>query len=94
MNESNLSDESLAELLSLTVTVNEYGTYYRNALGQLHRIHGPAMIYADGCKCWMQHGQRHRTDGPAIEFADGSSGWVLHGTYLSEKEWNARVKYL
>ena len=49
MNESNPSDAALAELLTLTVEVNQWGaTIYRNHLGQLHRIHGPAVEYTDG----------------------------------------------
>ena len=40
MNESNPSDDALAELLSLTVEVTRFGsTTYRNHLGQEHRVH-------------------------------------------------------
>ena len=66
MNESNPSDASLAELLTLTVEVNEYTTIYCNHLGQFHRVHGPAVILSSGSTMWFQNGARHRTDGPAV----------------------------
>ena len=65
MNESNHSDDALAELLSLTVEVNQWGaTIYRNQQGRIHRVHGPAVIWAGG-KSWYQNGLHHRTDVPA-----------------------------
>ena len=82
MNESNPSDDALAELLSLTVEVNQWGaTIYRNQQGRLHRVHGPAVIWAGGSKSWYQNGLHHRTDGPAI-----------HSESFTEKEYNERVK--
>ena len=80
MNESNPSDQELAELLTLTVSVNERGTTtYCNHLGHKHRIHGPAVITSTGNRYWYQNGQLHRTDGPAIEGTDGSQFWYLNG---------------
>lgn len=51
---------------------------YRNELGQLHRLDGPAIEYADGSKEWSQNGQFHLVDGPAIEYADGTKAWYYH----------------
>ena len=52
------SDEILAELLTLTRVVDELGTIrYLNSEGQLHRVHGPAVIYKDGRKRWFQMGE-------------------------------------
>ena len=55
------SDESLAELLTLTCVVDELGAIstirYLNSEGQLHRVHGPAVIYNDGRKRWFQMGE-------------------------------------
>ena len=52
------SDEILAELLTLTCVVDELGTIrYLNSEGQLHRVHGPAVIYKDGRKRWFQMGE-------------------------------------
>lgn len=85
MNESRLSDEALAELLTLTVEVDRCGNHtHRNHSGQLHRIHGPAVITPSGDECWHQDGQRHRTDGPAIALSSGTNMWyqnnLLHRT--------------
>ena len=93
MNYFSLSDEALAELLILTVTANEYGTIYRNHLGEYHRIHGPAVILVHGGRRhWYHMGQRHRADGPAIEFSNGTKYWFLNDEQLTEEEWNGRVK--
>ena len=92
MNESDPCDADLAELLTLTVEVDEYVTYYQNHLGQLHRTLGPAAIYWDGTVLWFQNGQRHRTDGPAVTYPNGRQVWYLHGQRLTEEEWNERVK--
>ena len=76
----NDSSDALAELLTLTVTVNEHGTrIYRNPMGQTHRQHGPAVEFANGTKSWWLNGLRHRIDGPAIEMANGSKAWWLNG---------------
>ena len=92
MNESSLSDDALAELLTLTVNVNRFGDIiYRNHLGQAHRIHGPAEIWSDGSKWWYKDGWQHRTDGPAVEWADGSKEWFLDDDYLTEQEFNERI---
>lgn len=79
MHESNISDEALAELLALTVGVTTRGTYYRNQQGQLHRVHGPAVITHVGDQHWYQNGLRHRTDGPAIIGASGVKWWYQNG---------------
>ena len=80
MNESNLSDQALAELLSLTMKVNQWGAnVYRNHLGQLHRVHGPAEIWADGTKKWYQNGLLHRIHGPAIIYSNGTKKWYQNG---------------
>ena len=79
MNESDPCDADLAELLTLTVEVDEYATCYRNHLGQLHRIHGPAEIWADGTKKWYQNGLLHRIHGPAIIYSNGTKKWYQNG---------------
>ena len=86
------SDEILAELLTLTCVVDELGTIrYLNSEGQLHRVHGPAVIYKDGAEYWFQDGLRHSTYGPAVIYADGISFWYLHGDSMSEPEWKRAV---
>ena len=93
MNESNPCDDSLAELLTLTVEVDFNGTTrYFNHLCQRHRIHGPAVITSSGHKFWYQNGKRHRTDGPALIYPSGGKSWYLNNERLTEEEFNERVQ--
>ena len=76
----NHTDESVAELLTLTREVDDWGTIrYRNTAGQLHRIHGPAMTLPDGSEIWFQTSRLHRVGGPAETWPDGTQRWWLHG---------------
>lgn len=63
------------------IVVNEYGTtsYFRPNTFQEHRLDGPARIYADGTRMWMQNSKLHRTDGPAIEHTSGYTAWFVNG---------------
>ena len=93
MNESNPSDAALAELLTLTVEVDSYGTtVYRNQRGQIHRILGPALTFSDGDAWWYRHDQLHRVDGPALVWSNGEFEWYLNGDRFSEEEFNERIK--
>jgi hypothetical protein len=48
--------------------------------GWRHRIHGPAVIWADGTQQYWDNGNLHRGgDLPAIIHADGSQEWWKHG---------------
>ena len=96
MNESDSSD-ALAELLTLTVTVDNQGACtYRNSSGQLHRQYGPAVEFANGTKSWWLNGLRHRIDGPAIELANGGKAWWVnnkrHRTTGPAVEWADGIK--
>lgn len=71
-----LTELALFELLALDCRVDADGTVrYRNALGQRHRAHGPAIEYTNGRRDWYQNGQFHRLDGPAIEYTTGEKFW-------------------
>ena len=75
-----MSEEALFELMSLECRVDSYGdVYYHNALGQIHREHGPAIECSDGSKYWYQNGRIHRLDGPAIVRPDGYRAWWQNG---------------
>ena len=50
-----------------------------NDKGQLHRLNGPAIEYADGDKEWWVKGKFHRLDGPAIEYTNGHKSWFVEG---------------
>ena len=89
MNESDLSDDALAELLTLIMEVDICGNIvYRNHLGQIHRIHGPAVIYKAGGHQWVQNHKLHRTDGPAVTYRNGERRWYIRGREVSEEDFN------
>ncbi len=57
--------------------------------GELHRVNGPAIEWANGSKEWWLNGKLHRTDGPAIEWTNGTKYWYLNDKRLSEEQFNA-----
>jgi len=65
--------------------IDEHGTKYWFLNGQLHRVNGPAVEWADGTKWWSLNGQFHRVDGPAIEYADGRVEYWVNGVKISKK---------
>ena len=83
-----MTEAALFELLTLECCVDSDGTArYYNALGQIHRAHGPAVERPDGYRAWYQNGQRHRIDGPAVEYEDEYRAWYINGKELTEAEW-------
>ena len=65
--ETILSHDALIEALSGYIETGPDGTVrHYNSSGKLHRIGGPAAIFADGTEIWYQNGVLHRTDGPAV----------------------------
>ena len=53
-----MTEDAVFELLSLECRVGTDGTvHYYNALGKLHRVHGPAVEYPDGSKFWYINGK-------------------------------------
>ena len=87
------SDSALAELLTLNCRIGQFGeTIYTNSDGQLHRVHGPAVVYPNGSEFWFQCGQHHRIDGPASIYADGLRRWYLNHTEYTQAEWLKLVK--
>ena len=89
----NSTDEQLAELLTLTCEVDKYGTSrWINSAGQVHRTHGPAIVWQDGTKCWCQDGKLHRSDGPAIVYQNAVESGYLNGTCLSKEQWAQQMR--
>ena len=77
-----MTEDAVFEALALECRVDKYGTVrYFNTLGELHRVHGPAVEYSDGDSAWYHSGQRHRLDGPAVECTGGGGGkyWYQNG---------------
>ena len=80
-----MTPDALVEALQgYTETLRDGTVFYYNAQGQLHRTHGPAVIYPSGAERWYQWGKLHRIDGPAVIRADGDEYWYqndqLHRT--------------
>ena len=68
-----------------TMTVDEYGNkHWKNEIGALHRLDGPAVEYVDSEKHWCQNGRLHREDGPAVELQDGSVDWYFKDECLGK----------
>jgi hypothetical protein len=87
-----MTEPALFELLTLECRVDSYGTvHFYNALGQRHRVYGPAIEYIDGDRVWYQNGQRHRLDGPAVECPDGYRAWYINGKELTKAKWRQAV---
>ena len=66
------------------VKVKDNGNIEWRQNGNLHRLDGPAIEYANGYKAWYQNGKLHRLDGPACEYADGSMAWYQDGNLHRE----------
>jgi hypothetical protein len=45
--------------------------------GNLHRLDGPAIEWADGSKWWLQYGKCYRIDGPAVEDITKTEWWLF-----------------
>jgi hypothetical protein len=54
---------------------------YRNNLGKLHCVNGPAIIrtFPYYFEEWWIDGKRHRVGGPAVTYDDGSEDWLQNG---------------
>ena len=72
---------------TLTVETNENGTIiYRNADGDFHNPHGPAIVWADGHKEHWLNGKLHNANGPAVVWKDGCKAYYINGKKLTEAE--------
>jgi hypothetical protein len=69
------------------LTIDEYGSkWWKNKIGQLHRLDGPAVELEGGYAQWWQNGALHRLDGPAFIHSDGSKRWWINNVYYETKE--------
>ena len=75
-----MTTDTLIDALSGYVVTQSDGTVeYRNAVGQTHRIDGPAVVDPDGSLMWYRDDRLHREDGPAIVYSDGEEHWYQNG---------------
>jgi len=58
-------------------SVDADGTQRWRVNNQLHRVDGPAVIYANGTQQWWANHQLHRLAGPAVIRADGYQAWYV-----------------
>lgn len=71
-----MTPDALFEELSSIVETDEFGTVmYLNAAGRRHRLHGPAVIYANGNCYWYRDGLLHRDNAPAVVYHNGEKHW-------------------
>jgi len=78
--------------------INLIGTkrWYNDNI-KLHRLDGPAVIWADSDREWYVNGQLHREDGPAREWSNGRRSYYINDQLLTEDEWIAhplRIEYV
>ena len=74
---------------TLTVETDEDGTIiYRNADGDFHNSHGPAVVYADGEWHYIND-QLHNPDGPAVIYANSHKEYYINGEELTKAEFTA-----
>ena len=87
-----MGHDALIDALSGTVDTWSDGTViYRNAVGQPHRIDGPAVLYPSGTCAWYRNNRLHRTDGAAIMFSGGRCDWYLNGVSMPEDVFWQRI---
>ena len=69
-----MSEQAVFDALKYHIEDSATGTrrYYNNA-GQLHRIGGAAVVYADGSKFWIQNDQYHVPTAPPLSIIMGIS---------------------
>jgi hypothetical protein len=61
-------------------------TKHKNENGELHRVDGPAIEWANGSREWWVEGKLHRTDGPAVVYiTHGSRAWYLNGKFIKKE---------
>ncbi len=76
---------------------------WRNNLGHLHRLDGPAVECPGGKEEWYQNGLRYRFGGPAVIHDDGTKEWYKNGkkhrmdgpaveTLSGHKQWHVAGK--
>ena len=59
------------------------GTQEWRLKGQLHRLDGAAVIYANGSQEWRIQGRLHRLEGPAYIGANGTQEWWVRGQNIT-----------
>ena len=88
-----MTEVEVFDALKYRIEIDSFGVRrVYNAAGMLHHENAPAAVWPGGTKEWYQTGLRHRIDGPAIEWASGRKDWFINGKYLSEDDFNQRVK--
>lgn len=67
--------------------------YYFNHKEQIHRLDGPAIVWAGGSEHWYMHGCIHRLDGPAIIWSSRIRQWYIYNTRYSKSKHNRLVLF-
>jgi hypothetical protein len=75
---------------TLTVYTEQDGTVtYRNADGDFHNSHGPAVVGGNGGKVYLINDKLHNGNGPAMVWADGYKAYYINDKLLTEADFKA-----
>jgi hypothetical protein len=70
--------------------IDAIGTkWWRNKVGELHRLDGPAVERLFGTNSWFINNKRHRLDGPASERPSGHNSWYINDKLLSQAQFES-----
>jgi len=69
---------------TVTKTVYDIETVYKNVLGETHRDEedGAAVFFENGTQYWYKYGLRHRIGGPAVTFENGRTEYWIDGKQI------------
>lgn len=70
-------DSILEDGIVYNITRTTLGQFWFHN-GNLHRVKGPAVEYADGRNVWWHNGKMHRLDGPAVDYPNEKT-WYYNG---------------
>lgn len=63
---------------------DNFGDKFHYVDGINHNDNGPAIIYSNGTKVWINNCERHRLDGPAIKSYNGNKSWWYKGKWIGD----------
>jgi hypothetical protein len=64
------------------ILFSEPNRIYHLRYDQLHRKHGPSVIYQNGTLLWHLYDKKHRDDGPAYMYKNGEELWFKNNVYV------------
>ncbi len=85
MNRYDYTHKKLPEEKGIPDEFSEKGVkVWRDKNGEIHRDHGPALIYPSGMEQYYKHGELHRFGGHAKEYPDGTGEFWVNGEQVDD----------